>query len=509
VTRVFKSDLEFIEMIESLFKKARKDLFYPPIKFEIKDVPNSYLDFSSRKYRIVISRKQLKSLSEKAVLGILHHELNHWVKHPYDAKTIILELHWLGKRRNKKIIRNLYDDIVVNLDLVINKGLDDITQVYREVKPITKIDHLTRALLNKITGLDFGKYKLDGVLKKKLKKLIEIDYLDTSRIRLKNNIRRFADIIEDVISEQSVPFITFDLDDFSCEDIKRALREIAKEVEKDEYIKIVKEFFEGFEIEEERKIGIGASDLKREFEEPDIEWYKVRAMNYTIYIKPLKKTGSLYPSEIKDFEIEDGIDSYNPIESYGKLIPGIAKRYTFEDFEGFDYKSVKNAVIIIDSSGSMRNPDKKISYAVLGAFAIAKSYIESGASVGVINFSNRNIELLPTKTDDVFRYIKIYQGGGTTLNVKQLEEYVRIVGDADYILITDAGLQNISEVLKFFSDFKYGLTLIWIKSDVKDMDEFRKNFEMFKKLRNVNIIEVEREEDIPRIAITSVVDRYE
>jgi len=497
-------------MIEELFKKARKDLFYPPIWFEVEDVPNSYLDFSSRKYKVVVSRRQIEKLSNDAIVGLFHHELNHWVKHPYDAKTIILELHWLGDRPNKKMIRNLFDDIVVNLDLVINKGLDEVSYVYREIRPVTKIDHLMRALLHKLTGLDFGEYRLDSNLKKKLEELLEIDFLDTNRIRLKNNIRRFADIIEDILDEQTVTFIIFDLEDFSKEDISRALREIAKEVDREEYIRIVKELLRDIEIEkgaETKTVGM-AEEIRKEFQDPEIEWYKARAMNYTIHIKPLKRTGSLYPSEIKDFEIEDGIDSYNPIESYGKLIPGLAKKYSLEDFEGFDEKAVPDAVIIIDSSGSMRNPDRKVSYAVLGAFAIARSYLESGAKVGVINFSNRNIELLPTKGDEVYKVIKIYQGGGTVLHVDQLEEYVKKVGNADYILITDAGLYNITEVIEFFARLKYRLTLIWIKSDVKNLEEFRRNFEMFKKLRNINIVEVESEEDIPRIAITSVADRF-
>ena len=484
-------------MIEE-FKKARRDLFYPPIWFEIDDVPNSYLDFSSRKYKVVVSKRQIERLSKSARIGLFHHELNHWVKHPYDAKTVILELYWLGKRKNKNLIRNIFDDVVVNLDLIVNKGLDEVSYVYKEIRPVSRIDNLIRALLHKITGLNFGDYRLDRNLKGKLKELLEIDYLDTSRIRLKNNIRRFAEIVEDVLDEYVTPFLIFSLEDFSKEDIDRALRDIAREFDKDEYVRIVKELKDF----EEEGVGIGI-DESLLVKDPEIEWYKARAMNYTIQIKPLKRTGSLYPSEIKDFEIEDGIESYNPIESYGKFIPGIAKRFSFEDFEGFD-RRFPNAVIIIDSSGSMRNPDRKVSYAVLGAFAIARSYMESGANVGVVNFSSKNLELYPTSGDEVYKFIKIYQGGGTILNLKDLESYVEKVGDADYILITDAGLYNVGEVVKFFSRFGYRLTLIWIKSDVKNLEDFRRNFEMFKKIRNINIVEVEREEDIPRIAIRSV-----
>jgi len=479
-------------MIEELFKKARKDLFYPPIGFEVADVPKSYLDFSSRKYKVVISRDQIEKLSEEAIIGLFHHELNHWVRHPYDAKTVILELYWLKDWQNRELIRNAYDDVVVNLDL-IERGLDEITYVYREIKPITKLDHVIRALLTELTSLDFGYYKLDDELKRKLVELAEIDYLDTRKIVLKNNIRKFAQLISDVVSEHK-PFITFTLNDFPWVEVEKALRAIAMEFEKDDFKRIAEEL----RVFDKR---ICIDSTKSDFEfDSDVMWYLARAMNYIVKI-PCKATGSLYPTEIKDFNLQDSIDSYNPVESYGKLIPGIAKRFEFEDFEGFE-KRLKDVVIIIDSSGSMRNPNRDVSYAVLGAFAIAKTYIENGGNVGVVNFSGRTITLYPTKSNDVFKYLKTYQGSGTTLDLSVLRDYVEKVGDADYILITDAGLQNIQDVLKFFSELKLKLKLIWIKTDVKHLEEFKRNFEMFKSLRNVEVFEVEREEDIPRMLVS-------
>jgi hypothetical protein len=478
--------------IEAIFKKARRDLFYPPIGFELRDVPKSYIDFSRKRYVIVLSRNQIEALSDKAKLGLLHHELNHWVRHPYDAKTVILELHWLKDWQNRELIRNAYDDVVVNLDL-IEKGLDEITYVYREVKPITKLDHIIRALLSELTGLDFGYYKLDDELKRKLVELAEIDYLDTRRIVLKNNIRKFAQLISDVVSEHK-PFITFTLSDFPWAEVEKALKAIAMEFEKDEFKRIAEEL----RVFDKR---IGIDSTKSDFEfDSDVTWYLARAMNYVVKL-PCKATGSLYPTEIKDFNLQDPIDSYNPVESYGKLIPGIAKKFEFEDFEGFDNR-LRDAVIIIDSSGSMRNPNRDVSYAVLGAFAIAKTYLENGGNVGVVNFSGRTITLYPTKSIDVFKYLKTYQGSGTTLDLSVLRDYIERIGDADYILITDAGLQNIQDVLKFFSELKLKLKLIWIKTDVKHLEEFRKNFEMFKSLRNVEVFEVEREEDIPRMLVS-------
>ncbi len=434
----------------------------------------------------------MEGLSDDALLGLFHHELNHWVKHPYDAKTILLEHSWLEGRRNRRLIRNLFDDVVVNIDLVVNKGLEEVSKLYEEIKAVTRVDNLIRALLSKLTGLSFGRYKLDGDLKERLRRLLEIDYLDTTRIRLKNNIRRFADVIEDILDDYTMPLTNFDIGDFPEGEIRRAVMEIAREMEMEDFKRFTRDL---------ARSGIGK--MEGELKDPDLEWYKARAMNYTVRIRPLMKTGSLYPLEIKDFELESGMDRYNPVESYGRFIPGIAKEFKMEDFEGLS-ESVPDAVIIIDSSGSMRDPEKTVSYAVLGAFAIARSYMESGAKVGVVNFSGRNIKLYPTRGDEVYRYIKIYQGGGTVLNVKDLEEYVKRVGEADYILITDAGLYNVEEVVEFFSKMKYRLTLIWIKSDVKGQEEFRKRFEKLRGIRNVNVIEVEREEDIPRIAISHV-----
>jgi len=483
--------------IDEVFKRARRDLFYPPIKFELSNTLRSYFDFSSRKYKIVVSKSQIEFLSDKALLGLFHHELNHWVKHPYDAKTIILEMYWIKDKKNPNIIRNLFDDVVVNLDLIVNKGLTDITNVFKELKPKSKLDNLIRALLSELTGLDFGDFSLDEDLKRRLDKLLEIDFLNTSKTILKKNIKKFAEVVED-IAAYDYPFITFGIEDFPEFEIKRALRDLANELDKDEYVEIIKEFLK--EIDKKPTISDGIS---RDFENPEIEWYKTRAKKYTIYIRSTKKTGSLYPYEIRDFELEDGIDKYIPTESYGKVIPGIAKRYEFEDFEGLT-KNLPNVVIVIDSSNSMRNPDKEVSYAVLGAFAIARTYLENGAKVGVVNFSNKNIELLPTRGDIVYRTIKIYQGGGTRLDVKSLENYIKKVRKADYVFITDAGFQNIDEVIDFFSRLKQKVTFIWIKTDVSELDEFKENFKKLKALKNLEIIEIYKEEDIPKIAINSV-----
>jgi predicted small secreted protein len=104
----------------------------------------------------------------------------------------------------------------------------------------------------------------------------------------------------------------------------------------------------------------------------------------------------------------------------------------------------------------------------------------------------------------VYEILKIYQGGGTTLHLDDFEQYMRRIdgNEKDCILITDVGLDNISEVIDYFSKLKNRLTIIWIKSDVKDYEIFQKSYKLLKEgLPFVTFVEVEDERDIPRIAV--------
>lgn len=507
----------WLDRIKPIFKEARKDLHYPPIvKVEPAQIETIEIAFSAPKYKLLVSPEIIEKCSREALLGIFHHELNHWAKHPYDLKTIILENYWLGKVAEKDAIRNLYDDVVVNLDLLINRGLEQVVQAYRELPATNKVDSLLRTFYSRATGIDFGCFGLEAELEARVNRLRAIDFLDLSRIRLKSNIRLFARIVEDLLDEKTeLPFIFFSLGDFCAEDITRAMNAIAGEIAPHEYQRIAAELFEEFKdsmvpLPRRRTGGMGISPgekaLVQELERPDVGWYRSRARRYSVYIEALVKRGSLYPDQITDFELDDSIDTFNPVESYGKVLPSLAKKHELAEFERYAEISVPDAVIIIDSSGSMPNPEEVVSYAVLGAFSIARNYFELGAKVGVINFSNVNLQLELTRDRlSVYEMLKLYQGYGTTLHIDDLDQYVSsLVGETeDYILITDAGIDNIQSVLDYFSEIKGRLTIIWLKSESQYDDKFKERYELFKnKLpTTVTFIEVAHERDIPRIAV--------
>ncbi|RLI74516.1 hypothetical protein DRO97_05790 [Archaeoglobales archaeon] len=464
-------------MIE-VFNKARKDLYYPPIGIQIDKGFECKLKFG-RRHKLVVGRNLL-NLPKEVLLGIFHHELNHWAKHPFDLKTVILEEYWLKEFKAVKLIRNTFDDVIVNLDLIFNKGLETISKTYTFFPVSNKLDALLRAYYEEITGLNFGKIEIE--FGGKLDKLLKIDFLNTKRLRM--NVTRFARIVEDLIEEIELPFAYFSFRDFPISEIERSIGEIAREFELKEFDGVL------------RYLKISKGSKIAEFEKSDIRWYYERARRHSINIQSAFRTGSIYPNEIKDYEIDDQIDFYSPIESYGKVIPGIAKKYDTSEFEATK-TSIPDAVIIIDSSASMRHP-KDVSYAVLGAFVIAKNYIDNNARVGVINFSNKNIELKPRRDKSVYEYLRFYQGGGTTIEVEKLERYFNTVGyNKDVILITDAGIENIEEVEDLLE--KLNAILIWVRSDVKDLKDYVDRYERLKK--KLDVIEIEDEKDIPKIAL--------
>jgi hypothetical protein len=101
--------------------------------------------------------------------------------------------------------------------------------------------------------------------------------------------------------------------------------------------------------------------------------------------------------------------------------------------------------------------------------------------------------------------LKTYQGHGTTLPIDDLARYVRSLGGGvkDYILLTDAGIENIGEVVEYLSKVQGRLTIIWLKTDTDFDDRFRENHEFFtmKLPASVTFVEVADVQDIPRIAV--------
>jgi hypothetical protein len=503
--------------LRRIFEDVRKKLHYPPIT-HYRLGNRTGLEFG-REIRLLLSKNDVK-LPENQLKGLLALLMNFWCYHPYALKNIILEEYYLKDFEKRVEIRMLFDEILSAIDLYINKNFPEILHYYKSLNATMKHEILLKNFMLRFLGVRVedgemvGGGRGDGEvddsyedrhgfereigedtedkedeIKNKVEELMKIDFLDRREMRLKLNIQRFARIVEDCIEIEKVSEKGLRIEDFGEREMDSALREIAREVDKKEFEEIC------------HLIG---KKTKTKVKHPEKLWYLEKSRNYSIFIQPLKKTGSLYPLEISDFEFDDNIEVYSAVDSFGKIVPGIAKKYEFHDFKGRD-EGIPDAVVVIDSSGSMTDPSKYVSYAVLGAMVIARNYLENGAKVGVVNFSNENISVPPMRGERVFDAIILYQGGGTHLDVIELERYLRGAGTVDVVIITDGGIENIEEVSRFTARLN-SLTVIWVKRDVFGIGEFKRRVE--KIAGKFDIFEVEDEKDIPSIAVRRFVERY-
>ncbi len=91
--------------------------------------------------------------------------------------------------------------------------------------------------------------------------------------------------------------------------------------------------------------------------------------------------------------------------------------------EGERSKETPDCLIAIDSSGSMINPRKSLSYAVLGAACAADAYLQNDSKVAVYNFSDapmggKDVLNYTDRREDIYRVLCKYFGGGTALDLR-------------------------------------------------------------------------------------------
>ncbi len=468
-----------------VFEEARRELYFPPVKLRLVDGNRIRLNFAGkrRKPEIEAGREVFFNYPRDALKGLFQLSLARWMKHPYSLKVAMLEEFWLKDYDKRKRIRELYDTIVCSIYLIKRGCMSVFSALY--CMNGDDADRAVRLYLGRrfISSAERnGKRDSGGNERDENERVIEaarkmesIEFeVCTNLSILRSNLIRFAEIIEDLIEGVEEETLEFNL---SAEGIE----ELAGEVGLDEFRELSDYF----------GCGRGKGDERL----ADIRWYMRRSSKYSIRIEGRAEGGS-YPGRLADFSPDDGIDYYSPVESMGKVIPGIAKRYIPEGFEGCSEER-KNAVIILDSSGSMKSPESG-SEALIGAFAIARKYLGTGGKVGVVNFSWKTELLEPCRGERVFRALARYQGGGTEIDASAVVKYVKeFARGYDIIMITDAGIENVEEVENMLKELKsIGCRnyIIWLSSNA-----FLEKRERL--ARHATVYEVGREEDIPKIVL--------
>jgi uncharacterized protein with von Willebrand factor type A (vWA) domain len=219
----------------------------------------------------------------------------------------------------------------------------------------------------------------------------------------------------------------------------------------------------------------------------------------------------MHPYSHKPWEIGKPVQDIDIWTSFGKIMPGITQTWRKIAGRTFgDQEETPDCIIVIDSSGSMINPRKNLSHAVLGAACAADAYLRNESKVAVYNFSdapmgNRMILDFTLDREAIYRVLCKYFGGGTALNLKDLDPLLELAQNPDIFLITDMKITNLGKVINYLSNIKNRITSVYIGGDNTYALRFK---EAMGDRRNINIFNVTRKEDIPRIVLGQITEYF-
>lgn len=292
-----------------------------------------------------------------------------------------------------------------------------------------------------------------------------------------------------------------EIDDIPLEErikIEGALKNLLKSLPKETYEEMKKHFLdednEDKRTDKKINIGVGSEDVVLA-DKKTIEYYRDAAKEFGIYIKPRRTKGvSATPINFgkEDFRPDRGVNGIELTYSGGKIIPGLTKIKKKEKVPYLtSIESLPTLLIYKDASGSMVDPSKKKCYATIAGTIFLLSYLRSGANVGISLFDSSATDVFYSrKEEELLTLLCGYKGGGTKIDIEKLKKDLekkkekihldsRIIEDVknnplfrkylkkscnisvsnlqkekyiDLVIITDGGISNINDLIKFMKD---------------------------------------------------------
>lgn len=531
----------FEEIVEEVWPRLKKKHLYPELPMpkigkvqeslegEAEEEEGVGLEMKEKQITLnpsFLSKMKGKMAEEKVVEALLDHGIAHYTFCPWDFHTHLMLYAEAKKVVNDKElakeVANRFIDLIVDTHCV-KKGFTEIPQLHRVLKK-GKIEEIIASLCQRIWGVDLGippSRIAGGGYEDVVRRLARIPYLDRSR--WPGSIQKFARTIKHLlVSEEekekrggkgkSNPQGEHDLSHYSSEEIDQGLRDYAqKTMALSEFREIVEDF-----SEELKEAGYGMEGgMGRGPGHPidaDILFYMKLAENYSIPLKKVtvEKRGSLHPHSHSPWEISAPYQDVDIWTSFGKIMPGITQIWKKREGEGRGkVEATPDCLIAIDSSGSMINPRKNLSYAVLGAACAANAYLRNHSKVGVYNFSDapmggKDILDYTDRKEDIYRILCKYFGGGTALDLEDLTPLIRGKKNLDLFIITDMKITNLEALISFLAQTPNRTTAVHIGEN-----PYAARFEKaVQKNKNINIFMVKKKEDIPHIVLGKINDYF-
>jgi len=474
-----------------------------------------------------ISRMKDKMPGHQVIEALLDHGITHYTFCPWDFQTHLMlyaeAKKVTGDKELAKQVANYFIDVIADTHCV-KKRFTEIPELHRNLTKGT-VEEVIAFLYQKIWGVDLGispskmSVKGHGDV---IRRLARIPYLDRSRWG--ESIKKFARSLKPLLvveqKEQGPqggkgdrnPQGEHDLNHYSNEEIDQGLRDYAKQtMALSEFKDVVEDFsdeLKGTGYGMEGGMGRGRGNPI----DADILFYMKLAENYSIPLKklPLDEKGSLHPHSHSPWEIGSPYQDVDIWTSFGKIMPGITQIWTKKEGKGRGKgEGSPDCLIAIDSSGSMINPRKSLSYAVLGAACATNAYLQNNSKVAVYNFSDapmggKDILDYTDQREDIYRALCKYFGGGTALDLEDLMPLIRGKKSLDFFIITDMKITNLETLIGFFEQIQNRVTAVHI-GDNPYAARFQKAVE---KKKNISIYTVKRKEDIPYIVLGRIRDYF-
>lgn len=184
-------------------------------------------------------------------------------------------------------------------------------------------------------------------------------------------------------------------------------------------------------------------------------WYRGKAKGLIKLEYYQRKKGGSIPLYPETWRIGDSIETFDPIQSL-LVSPVIIPNMTTRKWK-FDYgigheklPKIQDLMIVLDSSGSMdwnfnkKNISGRYHISLLAAFSAMQYSLQRGSYISAINFSERVIAQPWTNDlNKIERVLLSYQGFGTRLPTKKMEEFAQKAENSSLILIiSDLEIDN-------------------------------------------------------------------
>ena len=504
------------DMLACIWPKVRAGHFYPELPPPQLVVGKERVGLEMKGKKISISTAFVSQMSrfmdpQRILEGLLDHAISHHIYCPWDFSThLILYKEVKSVIQDKHMAKKVADcfmDVVADTHCISQKKTP-LPEIYRHL-PRSRLDEVICALYQTIWGLDLGADTFEKITTL----LSRIPYLDRSL--WPDSIRRFATLIREFLDEQETdeeiqnPSSMGDhnLGQYSPQEIEQGLKKLASEAATPADFSAILGDIEGDLPDSPGKEGLGIGLGKGDGLEANRLYYMNLAKNYALPIRkrPMQKSGSLYPHHYVPWEAGKPVYDIAPWKSFGKIIPGLTKSWQRIEGEiyGHDY-GTPDCMVVIDSFGSMVDPDKMISHAVLGAGCAADAYLRNGARVAVYNFSDAGAgdELILPYTRHrrkIYGALCRYFGGGTQLLIKHIQE-IQTEKLPDIFLITDMQITNLEILVRYLNECRNRITAVHIGKN-KHTEAFQQKMAL---QPNVHIHGVENLKDIPGIVLGRV-----